>query len=135
METLNIHINPDMVYIKVLNSRLEGFLEKNHLSSENQFQIQLALEEAVANIIEHGRVEGQIHIQCHYDKEKIRIQIEDQGIPFDPTNIKQPDTVSRLEERKPGGLGIYFIKKYMDEVDYQYQDHKNVLTLVKYLGK
>ena len=135
METLTININPDMANIKVLHEAVDAFLENNHFPRKTRFCIKLALEEAVANIIEHGRVEGQIHIQCQHNKEKIRIQIEDKGTPFDPTTIARPDTVSRLEDRKPGGLGIYFIQHYMDVVDYQYQDHKNVLTLIKYLEK
>lgn len=124
-----------MTNIKVLHDAVDVFMEKNHFPSKTRFCIKLALEEAVANIIEHGGVEGQIHIQCQYDNKKIRIKIEDEGTPFDPTTIARPDIESRLEEREPGGLGIYFIQHYMDVVDYQYQDHKNVLTLIKYLKK
>ena len=134
MKTLDIHIKPDLAYIPALLGQVEIFLEDN-LPEKERFHVLLALEEAVANIIEHGEVRGQIHIHCQYDREKLQLEIEDQGRPFDPSKIAPPDVSSSLEDRKPGGLGIYFIHQYMDQVEYQYQDHKNLLTLVKFLKK
>jgi len=134
MKTLDIHIKPDLAYIKVLLDQVEDFIEDN-LPGKEMFHVLMALEEAVANIIEHGDVRGQIHIHCMYDGERVQVEIEDQGRPFDPSQFARPDISSSLEDRKPGGLGIYFIHQYMDHVEYQYQDHKNLLTLVKFLKK
>jgi len=134
MKTLDIHIKPDLTYIKVLLDQVENFIADN-LPEKEVFHVLLALEEAVANIIKHGDVRGQIHIHCMYDGERLQVEIEDQGRPFDPSQFARPDISSSLEDRKPGGLGIYFIRHYIDHVDYRYRDHKNVLTLVKLLKK
>ena len=59
------------------------------------------------------------------------ITFVDQGIPFDPLSRKDPDTSLGLEEREIGGLGIFLVRKTMDDVSYQYRDGKNILCLKK----
>jgi serine/threonine-protein kinase RsbW len=65
--------------------------------------------------------------------EELTIEIEDEGIPFDPTLSKQPDLNLPVEERPIGGLGIFLISKIMDSVTYTREEKKNILTLKKNL--
>ena len=55
----------------------------------------------------------------------------DNGVPYDPLAAKDPDTTLSAEERQIGGLGIYMVKKSMDEISYEYQDGKNILKIRK----
>ena len=74
--------------------------------------------------------EGTIEISCLRRDEDVIVVIKDTGKPFDPTSVQLPDLDAGLEERKIGGLGVYFMKTLTDEVMYEYRDGKNVLRLV-----
>lgn len=105
------------------------------LGDYGQFQAQLAVEEAVTNIIKHGSLEvtDKISIKCQKRDNEIHIIIEDPGKPFNQKDVCEPDLKISPLKRDPGGLGIYFIKKYMDKINYIYKDGKNILTLIKYI--
>lgn len=98
-------------------------------------KIELASEEVLVNIMQYGYPthEGQIIVDCQISGKGIRIEIRDQGIPFNPLeSAPELDVDAPLEERKIGGCGIFFITTLMDEVKYNREDEMNVLTLVKY---
>ena len=59
------------------------------------------------------------------------VVFRDSGPPFDPLHAKEPDVISALNKRKPGGLGIFIIKKLMSDVRYVYENGQNVLTIEK----
>ncbi len=98
--------------------------------------VQLAVEEACSNIIEHAYGgEGHQPIDCafHITDHGLTIIFHDRGRSFDPCLVPEPDRTSRLEERNVGGLGLYFIRQLMDEVHFRFEaDSGNTLTLVKY---
>lgn len=105
------------------------------LDEKGVFQLQLAVDEAVTNIILHGYTHdiGKIHLSCWKENQKILVRIEDEGKPFNPLTAKKPDTNASIEERSPGGLGIHFMKTLTDSVDYKYKGIKNRLTISKNL--
>lgn len=102
------------------------------LDNRRIFDVQMAVDEACTNIIEYGYANevGTIDIACQRTGEEIVVVIKDVGKPFDPTTVQLPELNTSLEERKIGGLGIYFMKTLIDEVKYEFKDGKNVLTLV-----
>jgi serine/threonine-protein kinase RsbW len=109
-------------------------------SPKDVYAVQLSVDEACTNIIEHAyssKEEGTIVIRCVLSKTegKLVVNITDWGAPFDPTTLPKPDTQSSLDERKEGGLGIYFMRKFMDEISYIRRDDMNLLTLAKYIEK
>ena len=57
----------------------------------------------------------------------------DRGVPYDPLNAAEPDITLSAEDRQLGGLGIYMVKKSMDEISYEYKDGKNILSIKKKL--
>ena len=96
--------------------------------------INLALEEAVVNVVNYAYPEGtvgDIEMEVNADAKAITFILRDHGKPFDPTAAKEVDITLSVEERQIGGLGIHLIRNYMDEVKYDYCDGQNVLTLVK----
>jgi serine/threonine-protein kinase RsbW len=105
-------------------------------------QIELAAEEALVNIVNYGYPQspGEVEIECqrHQEEESyFKIIIRDQGIPYDPLNAQQmlerEKIDLRIERGMAGGLGIFFILKIMDQVEYRRENERNVLSLVKYV--
>lgn len=101
------------------------------------FDLKLAVDEACANIIEHGyagRTDGMIAIAWESDGEKIRFALADRGRGFSPDALPPADTTSGWEQRPIGGLGWHLIRQSVDDVDYRPDpDGGNRLVLVKRL--
>ena len=72
-----------------------------------------------------------IGIDADKEAKSISIRFEDQGTPYDPLQNEDPDITLSADERPIGGLGIYMVKKSMDDVSYEYKDGKNILTIKK----
>lgn len=110
-------------------ARKGGFGEKD------VYNIQLATDEAASNIIEHayeGASDGVLDMSCGMEADAIKIILIDYGLPFDPSTIPMPDLKADLSDRKIGGLGIFLMRKLMDEVHYEPRaDKSNVLTMIK----
>ena len=97
--------------------------------------IELAVEEAFANIIKHGYKEqkGTVEITIDNFEDRVEITIKDSAIAFDPVAQSiEIDKVSSLDKREEGGLGIFFLKNYMDKVTYNREGNNNLLVLIKY---
>jgi len=112
--------------------------EEAGFSHSDIYAIQTAVDEACANIIDHaygGENIGEIEIRVTQIKKGIRIVLRDEGKPFDPDEVPEPDISSPLEIRKERGLGIFFMRQLMDKVIFEFsQSQGNILTLVKYKG-
>ncbi len=112
--------------------------EKAGFSLNEIYAIQTAVDEACANIIDHaygGENKGGIEVHVKQIRNGIQIVLRDEGEPFDPSDVPSPDITSPLEIRKERGLGIFFMRKLMDKVIFEFSDRKgNTLTLVKYKG-
>lgn len=123
----DIHAIPRVSLVLDQIMRASGFAEEEILDT------QLAVEEAITNVIVHGYAKGPgtIVISCHTTRELAEIQIEDSAPPFNPLSIPEPDITTDIEERRIGGLGVFLIRQVMDEFSYRYENGKNILTLVK----
>ena len=115
-----------------------GFVElrgrENGFSSLQTKEIQLAVEEAVVNVVHHAypQTSGEIELRWRAGSgfRQVEIDIEDTGVPFDPRSAAVPDLRAGLEERKVGGLGIFFIDRMAEETIWRREGGKNILTLV-----
>jgi anti-anti-sigma factor len=100
------------------------------------YHCQMAVDEALTNIIEHGYAfqgdEHQIEVVCTTDAAKFIITLTDDSPAFNPLEHEAPDPEEPLDSREPGGWGIYFIRRLMDDVSYTRMGHKNQLLLVKH---
>jgi serine/threonine-protein kinase RsbW len=102
------------------------------LAPERVFRLELALEEALVNIIKYAYEggEGEIRISCASDDHGTFVtEITDNGHPFEMNAVPPPDLASGVGERRIGGLGIHLMKSLMDEVSYRREEEKNVLSL------
>src|SRR5581483_1127751 len=96
--------------------------------------IQVALDEALSNIVAHGYAGatiGTIVVRLACRDGEVCIEAEDEGAAFDPLQAPLPDLTADLAERQIGGLGIHFIRSLMDTVCYNHRDGKNLLRMIK----
>lgn len=113
---------------------LAEWIEMIGLPQELNMPINLALEEAVSNVMLYAYPgkSGQVLVEC--DKsDKLVFTITDSGVPFDPTQQEDPDVTQSAEDRPIGGLGIFLVRQIMDDIRYERKDNKNILTLTKKL--
>jgi anti-sigma regulatory factor (Ser/Thr protein kinase) len=94
-------------------------------------KIELAVEEALVNIFNYAYPAGpgEVEVNCRADHDHFLIEIIDSGIPFDMTSLPDPDLTANVDDREIGGLGIYLIKKMVDEVRYDRESGRNILSL------
>ena len=116
---------------------VEEELEQLAVGMKASMQIGVAVEEIFVNIAHYAYApqSGDVTIEVFSQKEpeEVTIFFKDSGTPYDPLAKPDPDITLSSEERPIGGLGIYMVKKSMDEVFYEYRDGQNVLKLRKRL--
>lgn len=100
-------------------------------------QIDIAIDELFGNIARYAYYpetgEATVKFELEKDPDAVKITFIDEGIPYDPMSVKDPDITLSAEKRPLGGLGIYMVKKSMDEMIYEYKGGKNILTIKKYI--
>lgn len=116
---------------------VDEILEAEECSMKVQTQIDIAVEEIYVNIAHYAYTpnvgKAVIRVDIEPDPKKIVFTFIDQGIPYDPTAKPDPDITLNAEQRQIGGLGIYMVKKSMEDMSYEYRDNCNVLTFKKTL--
>ncbi len=116
-------------------SFVDEYLEKMDCPRKLQIQIDIAVEEIFVNIASYAYEGGSgmatIQVESESDPLTAVITFEDTGIPYDPLAKEDPDVSLPAVERQVGGLGVYMVKKSMDDVIYEYRDGKNILKLKK----
>lgn len=116
---------------------LDGLLEAAECPMKTQMQLDIAVEEIFVNIASYAYApevgEAWIEIEITEDPLCAHITFQDCGIPYDPLKKPDPDVTLAADERAIGGLGIFMVKKSMDEMKYHYENGRNVLYLKKYL--
>ena len=110
-------------------------LEDFHCPTAAQMQIELAVEELYVNIANYAYQpedgDATVRLRVEEDPLQVTIQFLDSGKPYNPLEKPDPDVALPAKEREIGGLGIFLVKKNMDEIAYEYKDGKNVLTVKK----
>jgi anti-sigma regulatory factor (Ser/Thr protein kinase) len=103
-------------------------------SPERRLEVELAVEEALVSTIGHayrGRQTGDVRLRCGVrDESRLVVELIDSGVPFDPVAAPAPDVTAPIEERRPGGLGVHFIRKLADGAAYRREGNNNVLELL-----
>ena len=129
----SITLPNDIATISQLSEFVETVCEEKGLDMALTMNLNLALEEAVVNVMSYAYPDsqGDVKVDIIIDDQKVVSILTDSGIPFDPTQKGDVDTTLPAEERPIGGLGIHLVKQIMDKVSYQYVDNQNILTLEK----
>ena len=115
---------------------LEQFATEHALPAKAVQAADLALEEHVTNVLNHGYTDGAVHeisVRFSCIDRVFEIQVEDDGRPFNPLEQPEVDTSIPLEERPVGGLGVHLMRKFMDALEYQRVGERNVLRMTKRL--
>jgi len=109
------------------------------LDDEDITNLELAVDEACANVIEHAYghdISKEVIVRASFDDESVRISVIDTGRGFDPSKVEQKELEQLVAQRKSGGLGIRLIKTLMDEVSYEIvPGQKNELHMTKKIRK
>ena len=135
---VELRLANDLADLADLAGRVERFGAAERLPTAVVNALNIALDEAVSNAINHGYdagVRGEIAVRLRRAGDQVEIEVEDDGRPFDPLQAPPPDLTLPLERRPVGGLGIHLIRKLMDEVSYARRDGRNVLRMAKRLAK
>lgn len=132
----SITLPNDINSVPQLNDFIDGFSLEAGLDMSMTMSLNLALEEAVVNVMTYAYApdtQGELTLEAVADKGVVTFILTDTGVPFDPTAKEDADTTLGIEDRPIGGLGIFLVRQLMDVVDYQRVDGQNVLTLTKKL--
>lgn len=128
--TLNL-IN-DVDQIPIMSEWIETLAEEAGLPFDKTFQLNLAMEEVVVNVVNYaypGKQNMPIHIEASLLDDSIDFVVDDEGVPFDPTQQKDPDLTLSAEDRPIGGLGIMLVRQFMSNIHYEYKDGHNRLYM------
>jgi anti-sigma regulatory factor (Ser/Thr protein kinase) len=127
-KTTNIEAVTDFV-----NEQLEAL----DCPMKAQMQIDIAIDELFGNIAHYAYNpeigKATVRVEVAKDPLAVVITFIDNGVPYDPLAKADPDTTLSAEERESGGLGIYIVKKSMDDITYEYKDGQNILAIKKNL--
>lgn len=136
MSKKNLILPNDVQEVPKLAAFVDEVCEAAGMDMSTTMQMNLAIEEAVVNVMEYAYpagTKGEVRIEAQTNDTYVEFIISDDGKPFNPTEKGDVDTTLSAEERSIGGLGIMLVKHYMDDTKYKYVDGQNVLTLRKNL--
>ena len=135
MKELTIEATPENVDNVI--EFIDGMLEEYGCGVKEQMAIDVAVDELFSNIARYAYNPetgyATVRVDVINDPLAVEITFIDNGVPYDPLEKIDPDTTLSIEDRKIGGLGIFIVKKSMDDVSYEYKDGKNILTIKKNL--
>ncbi len=134
-----LHVPSSTENLALIREFVSSIGSQSGLDSAEVAQLELAVDEACANVIEHAYghdTTKEVIVRATFDDETLRIDVEDTGRGFDPSSV-QPEELERLiHERKTGGLGMRLMKTIMDEVHYEIEPgKKNELHMIKRIRK
>jgi len=133
-ESCSLSVLSDVSNLQIIADFVTAAARKAQLDEQDIFAIQMAVDEACTNVIEHAYASaaGDIHLTCQVRSGEFTVIIRDHGRPFDPESVPPPDLTSDLEERRIGGLGLYFMQKLMDEVRFSFNPETgNQVVMIK----
>ena len=121
--------------ISAVTEFVDAELEECGCPLKTQMQIDIAIDELFGNIAryayEPGTGEATVRVDVKENPAAVEITFIDGGVPYDPLKKADPDVTLSADEREIGGLGIFMVKKSMDNIAYEYRDGKNILSITK----
>ena len=137
--TFSLQVPSNTENLAMIRDFVNGIGTRAGLSVSDVAKLELAVDEACANVIEHAygpEVTKEVSVKATLDEDHVQIDVVDTGKGFDPTGISQKNLDQLVAERKSGGLGMRLMKTLMDEVHYEViPGHKNELRMIKRLKK
>ena len=132
-EVFRLVVDADRSEMETVNEFVHQHLSDTPCSFKTMMDLDLAVEEIFVNIANYayGEERGKAEIILSKNNDFVSLTFVDQGIPYDPLAKPDPDTTLSASERQIGGLGIFLVKKMMDDTSYEYKDGSNRFTMVK----
>ena len=128
VENKMLTVNPTMETVPEVAAFVEEHLEKFEVPMKLTMKLMVAVDEIYSNIVRYsGATEAQVRLLKEEDT--LHLIFRDNGKPYNPLDAEEPDVTASAEDRTIGGLGIFMVRKMMDNVEYMYKDNQNVLTL------
>ena len=128
-------VNATVENIEIVTDFVNEQLEELLCPMKAQMQIDIAIDELFGNIAHYAYDpevgHATVRVEVVDTPLSVVITFIDHGVPYDPLKQEDPDTTRAAEEREIGGLGIYIVKKSMDEISYEYKDGQNILRIRK----
>ena len=123
--------------IPAVTAFVEEQLEQYNCPMKAQMQIDIAIDELFSNIAQYAYTpktgKATVRVEVTENPMAVVISFIDNGIPYDPLAKADPNVSLPADERQIGGLGIFMVKKSMDEINYEYKNGQNVLTIKKHI--
>lgn len=112
-----------MENVPVITECLAEVAKELGFGEQALYQIELAVDEACANVVEHAYSEGtqgEMEVSCYVEDQMFVVRVRDWGTGFDPNGVEKPDVDAPLEDRSLGGLGIFLVQQVMDKVRFSF---------------
>ena len=135
-ERLSLHLKNDVEEIGRMVQEVATWCHRLALPEDIEFEIDLVLDELVSNVIRHGLKDSKEHfidVNLSCDEQDLILEVEDDGVPFNPLDSPTPDINKPIEERRIGGLGIHLVRQIMDHLTYERCGGKNYMFMRKKL--
>lgn len=135
-KSLTLTVRNDRAGVPDALSSARAFLEAHGVPEFVVAAFELALDEILTNQINYGFRDGAAHeilVELRLEGDCVRVELRDDGVPFDPLSVAAPDLDAGIEERQLGGLGMHFVRTLVDEASYRRDGGWNVLALGKYI--
>ena len=129
-----IDVGDDLAEVGRVQEILSSIWETRGLPPESEGAVSLALEEALSNVLRHSSTEGadkEIRVRFQVDGQGFAFELSDAAAPYNPLTRADPDVTASLDERRPGGLGVFLLRKLADELTYARRDGRNHLRFRK----
>lgn len=127
-----------MENIELVTAFVDEQLEELGCPMKAQIQIDIAIDELFGNIVHYAYSpevgEATVRLEVQENPLSVIITFIDGGVPYNPLAAADPDTTLSIDERAVGGLGVFMVKKSMDEITYRYEGGKNILSIRKKIG-
>jgi serine/threonine-protein kinase RsbW len=135
MATYTLTVTSELDKLASIADFVADATEAMGMDEDGIYAMQLAVDEACTNVMDYaygGRGGQPVTVECREEDGKCIVVIRDKGKPFDPSRVRKPDLKSPISKRQAGGLGIYLMRKLMDDVRFHFDAKAgNELTLIK----
>lgn len=129
-----LFIRNDIGELAILSAAMDRIGLAHGLAPKSLYQLQIALDETVSNVIKYAWPEGgshEIRVRITVRAAQVVIEIADDGIAFDPLDAPPPEKPPSGQRPRPGGVGIHITKQFMNKIEHVRIDGRNYLTLTK----
>lgn len=109
---------------------IEETMEEAGVPLKTAMKVNIVVDEIYSNIVRFSKA-NTAEVLCRVEQGQLELKFMDDGVPFNPLDMEEPDITLGADEREIGGLGVLIYKKIMDQVNYRYEEGKNTLELMK----